>query len=249
MSKPHVLIFQTDNRTDVDYVCLSGLLNTRTVQYIGANPEYFSDFTYSYQNLVMQPSYYSDLGIHPACGKITVIEELLRFTNADILVFLDGDAWIQNCYHLHDTIKYMLSEDKQGVYSRDPYVSKNTYINSGSFILRVNDYTRTMYSEIKTVLFENSNFQNTWPYDQHYIGQKIYDNKSDFVVFIPDMTNTPCGLVLRHNWYKDQRLFADMYHLLDVNIPWSEPVEKIDFGSKLDDKPWPNPDEQGYEYL
>ena len=248
MEKKHILIFQTDNRTDVDYVFLSGLLNTRTVQYINNNPEYFLDYNYSYQNLVMQPQHYSDLGIHPACGKILVIEELLRLTNADIIVFLDGDAWIQNCYHLHDLIKYMISENKNGVYSRDPYVLKNTYINSGSFILMVNDFTRQMYSEIKNELLNDTSYQNEWPYDQVYVSQKIYDNREKFVIFVPDMTNTPYGLVLRHNWYKNQKMFADMYDLLDVNKPWSEPIEKFDFSSKLDNNPWPNLEEHGYEY-
>ena len=95
--------------------------------------------------------------------------------------------------------------------------------------------------------FDNVNHKS-WPYDQYYISKMIYDYRDNFIVFIPDILNTPYGSVLRHNWWKDHKLFYDLYQLLDVNQPWKEPSEKLDHSSKLDVHPWPNTEVYGYEY-
>jgi hypothetical protein len=242
----NILIVQTDNRTEVDYIGLTKLLNTRTVEYMNNN-SYFSNIHYRYEFIHMKESYYNNN--HPACGKIFVMDELLNTIEDDIIVFLDTDAWIQNCYYLHDMCTLLEStENKNGCFSRDPYVGKNTYINSGSFLIKVNDFNRNLYKEIKETFSNNDIKHTTWPYDQYYIGDIIFKYREQFIVFLPDILNTSYGSVLRHNWWKNQNLFSDLYELLDINKPWKEPDQKMDFTDKLDTYEYPNPDIHGHEY-
>ena len=73
---------------------------------------------------------------------INIVNDFLQKNEKyDILVFLDSDAWIQNGYWLNDIINNLINDkQKQDCFSRDPYVKKNTFINSGSFIVKINDF-------------------------------------------------------------------------------------------------------------
>jgi hypothetical protein len=129
----------------------------------------------------------------------------------DILIFLDSDAWIQNWVSLNNVVNRLSNNNqKQGCFSRDPYLKKNTFINSGSFILKINDFTRKMYEYIMKDLYSNGNYHNRWPFDQYYISKYVFDNKDSFVIFVPDILNTPLGKILRHNWLKNKKMYDDL---------------------------------------
>jgi hypothetical protein len=189
--------------------------------------------------------------IHPATKKIHIVNDFLQNTKYDILVFLDSDAWIQNGCWLDDIINNLISNnEKEGCFSRDPYVMKNTFINSGSFILKNNDFTKEMYKNIIIDLYNNNMYHNSWPYDQYYISNFIFENKQKFNIFIPDILNTPIGKVLRHNWLKNKKMYDDLDKLssdMNNNINNS----KICFIEKdyYDDKDFPNKIQNGYEYF
>jgi len=169
----------------------------------------------------------------------------------DAIVFLDSDAWIQSFQNLHRlVIKLLNSENKHGCYSRDPYIKQNTYINSGSFIIKVDDYVKNMYRVVLEQLEHDESHWDKHPYDQFYLSNFIYEHKDDFMVFKPPIVNTPLGAVIRHNWWKTHKMFFDLYELLDHfhknQIPKN--YQEIDFDKELDDLEFPNPNEEGYVY-
>ena len=54
-------------------------------------------------------------------AKIFLIDSILKETDADVLVFLDSDAWVQNCNYLNQLICKLVNEKtKIGCFSRDP---------------------------------------------------------------------------------------------------------------------------------
>ena len=250
MEKIKVLLFQTDNRRDLDYLGLTKKVNEESVKYLNREQE---KIEYLYLFYLMENSDYENL--HPATGKINVVNKLLNGNiasemNPDIIVFLDSDAWIQNPFYLHDLIQLLLEsgENKQGCFSRDPYLSRNDYINSGSFIIKKNEYMRTMYKEIKNTLNIDSSHHHGWSYDQYYISREIYKRKDDFLIFTPPIINTPEGQIIRHHWYKTHTMYGDLYHLLDIHNPYVKPNEPFSFSDKMDDRPYPNPNTYDYEY-
>jgi len=253
-----VLVLQTDNRLEVDYVGLSKLSNIHVIQTLNIL-ETTKEYTYEYEFRFMEDAYYKTEGIHPSTGKINVVKKIIEEnltkneTPYEVLVFLDSDAWIQNPDYLHFLIKKLVSnKDKHGCFSRDPYLVINSYINSGSFILKLNDYTAEMFSKVKTHMIEDPSYQNKWMFDQYYISDYIFQHKEDFYIFVPNMLNTPYGHILRHNWWKSQKLYGDLYALLDVH---RNPKEKyhaplrLDYDAYLDDRVFPNVDNNCDQYL
>jgi len=189
---------------------------------------------YDYRFIEINNSKY--VNIHPATKKINVIHDFLHNCDYDIMIFVDSDAWIQNPNYIRDIVNELLSnQEKQGCFSRDPYTSSNTFINSGSFILKVNDYTKNMYAEILKHLHHDSRFHSHWPYDQYYISHYTVLNRHHFNIFISDILNTPIGRALRHNWWKNADMYNDMNVLLQNEINLSD--ETIDFRQFLDDTP------------
>uniref|UniRef100_A0A6C0JI63 Nucleotide-diphospho-sugar transferase domain-containing protein n=1 Tax=viral metagenome TaxID=1070528 RepID=A0A6C0JI63_9ZZZZ len=202
-----VCVLQTDNRPSLDY-----LLETQKV-----NKKFCDILGYEYLFLELDNKKYGD--IHPATKKIHVVSDFLLNSKCDILVFLDSDAWIQNGYWLNDIIDNLMNNnEKQGCFSRDPYSKCNTFINSGSFIIKNNDFTKQMYTMLIEDLCNDNNFHNNWPFDQHYISKYVFENKDNFNIFIPDILNTPTGKVLRHNWWKNEHMYYDLIVLYrDIN--------------------------------
>lgn len=197
----NIIVLQTDNRASLNY-----LLKTQEV-----NKKFCDILGYDYLFLELQNNKYGN--IHPATKKIYVINDFLQNNKYDILVFLDSDAWIQNGF-IHDIINNLLKTEKNGCFSRDPYIKRNTFINSGSFIIKINDFTKEMYKVIIRDLHNNNNYHNNWPYDQYYISKYIYNNKDNFIIFVPDILNTPIGKVLRHNWLKNRKMYDDLDSLI-----------------------------------
>ena len=233
-----VCVLQTDNRPSLNY-----LLETQKV-----NKKFCETLGYDYLFLELHDSKYGD--IYPATKKIYLVNDFLLNTTCDILVFLDSDSWIQNGYWLNDIINNLINNDeKYGCFSRDPYWKKNTFINSGSFIIKNNDFTKQMYNIFIKELENDNSFHNNWPFDQYYISKYVFENKEKFTIFIPDILNTPIGKVLRHNWYKNQKMYDDLFVLYrDINNDlWFDKTYFIE-KDYYDEKDFPNILENDYDY-
>jgi len=234
-----VCVLQTDNRPSLIYLLETQKVNKKFCEILG----------YDYLFLKLDDNKYGN--IHQATKKIHLVNDFLQNTKYDILVFLDSDAWIQNGYWLNDVINNLINNyEKHGCFSRDPYVKKNTFINSGSFIIKINDFTKQMYNNLIIDLYNNTNYHINWPFDQYYISNRVFENKEKFTIFIPDILNTPIGKVLRHNWCKNQKMYDDLIILYrDINNDLC--FGKTNFIEKdyYDDKGFPNIIENGYEYF
>ena len=230
----NVCILQTDNRINLDYVILSQNVNKKMCN------------TLNYTYVFIENNNCNDM--HPATNKINIVNNFLNNYNFDIIIFLDTDAWIQNISYLNDIVNNLINDtNKHGCFSRDPYAKKETFINSGSFIIKNNEFIKNMYKEIIYSLKENNNYKNNWPYDQFYISNYIFDNKHNFIIFVPFILNTPSGEVLRHNWCKNKRMFDDMNELLDKNITLSN--ESFNFNDYYDKNDFPNISEYADYYI
>ena len=93
-----VVILQTDNRPNLDYLLVTQEVNKRVCNYLG----------YKYRFIEMKNDEYSD--IHPATKKIYVVNDFLQKSNDDILIFLDSDAWVQNMFYLNTLIKILMND-------------------------------------------------------------------------------------------------------------------------------------------
>ena len=107
-----------------------------------------------------------------------------------------------------------------------------------------------MYKNIINDLYSNVNYHNNWPFDQYYISKYIFENKENFVIFVPDILNTPIGKVLRHNWLKNQQMYDDLNKLIllkneDIYNDKTFFIE-TDYYCKII---FPNTIENGYEYF
>jgi glycosyltransferase involved in cell wall biosynthesis len=216
-------VLQTDDRPTLDYLQMSRRINEAACAALPG-------FKYLFEPLVQRNSLETT---HPALQKVYMVRDTIASQHADVIVFLDSDAWIQNAALLKQLVDNMYSERKQGAFSRDPYLAKNTYINSGSFIIKVNEYTMRMYNDIAEAIATDTRKWNEWPYDQYYISNYLYQNRADFFVFNPSMLNTPMGKVLRHNWLKNATMWEDMHKLqktgpvttLELDFNWTATLD------------------------
>jgi len=218
---PRVLIFQCDNRPHLDFVKKTRSVNETLAKRFG--------WEYQFNNMHVIEGY------HPAVCKIFETKTLLdtyKF-QYDFIVFLDSDAWIFNPVTLDKMMK-TLPDNKHGIFSRDPYVRKNTFINSGSFVIRINDFTCQMYDDLNRYVKKND--CNSWPWDQKPISDYVFKNRDKFLVYVPDVMNTAQGKVLRHSWPKTfKTCFVKQEYTLLENL-----LE--------DDRAFPNKNEKGDEY-
>ena len=195
-----VHIIQTDNRPNLYYIALTKKVN-----------KYAADVLHYNYSFLQIPKTYT-FKIHPATAKILIVNDFIHSSTDDIIVFLDTDAWINNTKYLDRLVRQLYNDKtKHGCYSRDTYVKKNTYTNSGAFILKVNDYTRQMYNTITQELSANAKHHNIWPYDQFYISDFVYKNRGDFIIYKPEVLNTPVGIVIKHNWNKNEKMYIDLH--------------------------------------
>jgi hypothetical protein len=197
-----VCVLQTDNRPSLNYLQLTMEANKRICDILG----------YEYMFIELKNDFYGNF--HPATKKIHVVNDLLGTPNWDCIVFLDSDAWIQDGFCLKIIIDNLMNnEKKHGCFSRDQYQDNVhcTFINSGSFIIKNNDFIKQMYEQLVFKLYNtNNHFQFHWPYDQFYISNYIFENKDFFTIFVPEILNCPYGEVLRHNWWKSNAMYDDL---------------------------------------
>ena len=238
-----ITVLQTDNRSFLKYVRMDREVNKKMCEYLQNKS---LDYNHCYVEL--EPKYFEKM--HAATSKIFFVNDYLQNPNNkdDFLIFLDTDAWFHNPNHVNDIIKRLISDDsKQGCFSRDPYVDKNTYINSGSFIIKVNEYTKKMYKDIIEKFNNDNSHVYKWPYDQYYISDYIYEHRNDFIIFLPNVINTPCGMVIKHCWQKNQTMIYELGHILYNNNIIEESVFDVD--KYLDDAPFPNTDPNANQFF
>lgn len=232
-----VCVLQTDNRPSLEYLLKTQAVNKMFCDHLG----------YDYLFLEMDND---DNNIHPATKKIFIVNDFLQKNlHCDILVFLDSDAWIQNGKLLNILINDLINkEQKHGCFSRDISVIHHTYINSGAFIVKNNDFIRNMYNNLNIEVKKNDTYHNLWPYDQYYISKYVYENKEKFIIFSVEIMNTPVGIVLRHNWAKDVRMYDDLDDLLSSNKN-NVLLENFNIENYYDNTVFPNINNDGYEYF
>ena len=235
----NIIIIQTDNRPELPYLALTQKVNKKVCKHFG----------YQYLFLDLDNTKYN---LDPKTTKLYIINDFIQKTSDDILVFLDSDAWIQNGFWLNEIIHDLLNDNsKNGCFSRDPYVKHNTFINSGSFILKMNNFTKEMYRNIIFSLdndIKNNVFNKFGWEDQFYISNFVFENKEKFNIFIPHILNTPLGEVLRHNWWKSKKMYDDLFIL--INEPIGEnTLPLFDFQQNYDKEDFPNKIVHGYEYV
>ena len=221
-----VHILQTDNRPSLDYL-------QQTMKVNQCYPK-MNGYKYIFKEMNVVGDF------HPALYKVMIVNEFLStnsFDEDDVLIFLDSDAWIFNPVMLKELLT-ALPQSKHGVFSRDPYMKHNTYVNSGSFIIKINEHTRKMYSTIEKQARIDRSYSWDWPYDQWYISDYVFEHRDKFVIFQPDVVNTPVGKIIRHSWVKDfSTCCVQEYH------------SSFDLSDYLDEEPFPNTLEHGCEYL
>jgi hypothetical protein len=108
-----------------------------------------------------------------------------------------------------------------------------------------------MYTTLVKNLIDDTSHHHKPFFDQYYISNYVFNNKKDFVIFIPDILNTPAGKVLRHNWYKDEKMHHDLDKLMCTLFQFiKKPSSRIFFNETryYDNKVFPNKLENGYEY-
>lgn len=277
--KTFVLVLQSENR-NVDYLGLTKRINPYMCHYLSnqENSKYVYDYKFINMSLFSEPEpscdeiplqegemykmlldskindSFKNQIIHPATSKIFLIHYLLNsleHKKYDFIVYLDSDAWIQTPDYLNTLIDYLKNnEAKNGTYSRDPFMQRNTFINSGAFIIKNNNYISNMYSAMIERMKMDDSHLKKWQFDQYYISNFVFENKNDFLIFVPNVLNTPCGIIFRHNWYKTHKLYRDLYELLEISyVSGFRPPEKnFDIEKYIDNNPYPNTETYAYEW-
>lgn len=167
----------------------------------------------------------------PFVDKIKVLYNfmILHKNDIKIIIFLDSlDAYIYNSEKLLELLQTFEDSDANGVFSRDPnkeevmvYGEKykksiekeQTFVNSGSFIIKNNEYVRNMYTELLKEVKLNNKYVSVWPYDQYYISKYVARHKKNFCILKFDEINSPDGKIIRHNWWKNNDLQLDLEYL------------------------------------
>ena len=218
-----VCIIQADNREPESfYLKKTMIVNKRAAERLNFDYEFIK--------------FENDDNIDPRAMKIKIINNLLKNIKYKIIIFIDSDAWIHDVINLNNIINYFIDSNKHGSYSRDPLpfdaekepnfsfdINHNhTYINSGVFMLIVNDFTKNMYNYLENELIEHP--RKVRPFDQYYISNFVYKNKNNFLIFESNVLNTPNGEVIRHNWWKNNDMHNDLDYLIqnDIDINYNE---------------------------
>ena len=233
----NIHILQTDNRPTLNYVLLSQQVNKKVCDKFG----------YKYSFIPIDNDKYS---FHfKQFAKLYIVNDFIQNLNDDILIFLDTDAWIQNGFYLQTILNNLINDTtKHGCYSRDTYGYNWTYVNSGSFIMKINDFTKMMYKELITLfekdLKDNNNddkiiFDKNKKCDQYYMSNFVFTNKDSFYIFQPEILNTQFGIILRHNWPKNDKMYKDMNEILKKDIVNDNSI--FDYAKYYDKRSFPNP--------
>ena len=253
---PSVTILQTDNRINDEMVKLSIKINQNACKSLNYNYQFINvlDIINKYNiNHTWDKMTYM-------IAKIYLLFDFMETCKTDFIIFLDSDAWIQEKYWLDSLLNKLHNSNLNGAFSRDPYVKDATFINSGSFILKVNDYNKNMYKNIinEYQLANKNNYLNDLNFildkndtndnfkkvfgDQYFISYYVFNNKKDFFIFKPTVLNTPDGVILRHHWWKHIKLYSDANDILKDDYIFKR--DTFNFDEHLDNEQYPSYAEQ-----
>jgi hypothetical protein len=236
--RKNIKVIQINKYGDEELAKLTKDVNEMMCDYLGLE----------YNFVDIDKKYYSNK-MHPLTSKILYIRDLLDDSEEnDIIIILHSDAWIENPHYTKNMIEKLLNSTKNGCFSREPYVANNTYINSGSFILKVNDYTKNMFDTLIKDLEHDPTYLGTEPFDQYYISNFVYKNTDKFYIFKPLVLNTPLGLVFKNNWNNRKNMNDYLKRKLDNGVR-VEHLKQFKFEVMYDTEIYPNPkEEREYHY-
>lgn len=212
-----ICIIQADNREPESfYLKKTMIINKRAAEKL--------NFDYKFIKFENEDN------IDPKSMKIRIINNLLKKPKYKIIIFIDSDAWINDVINLNNIVNHFIHSNKYGCYSRDPppfnpekepKISfdknhNNTYINSGVFMLKLNQFTKNMYHYLENEMIKRPRTHR--PFDQYYISDFVYKNKSKFLIFNSNILNSPNGEIIRHNWFKNNKMHSDLNYLIKNKI-------------------------------
>jgi hypothetical protein len=231
IKKRKVIVVQCDTRNE-DFIKLSKNVNKLAC----------SSMNYEYKFIDINMNKYKD--IHPATAKIYVVDELIKHYSKDtILIFLDSDAWIKDVKAVDSIVKEIERGDKIGCFERDVYNKNNTYINSGVYIIKLNDDMRSIFTNIKNDIDKNPEHKTNWPFDQYYISKYIFNNKDKFIICKPNTMNTPKGKIIVHDWTKNNEYMKMSMNIIlkngfqvNNNFKISDYIDSHTFPNEIDEE-------------
>jgi cellulose synthase/poly-beta-1,6-N-acetylglucosamine synthase-like glycosyltransferase len=94
-----VCIIQADNRDPESfYLKKTMIVNKRAAEKLNFDYEFIK--------------FKNENNIHPATLKIKIINNLLKNTKYEIIIFIDSDAWIHDAINLNKLVNYFINSDK-----------------------------------------------------------------------------------------------------------------------------------------
>ena len=195
-----------------------------------------------YAQILIEPRHYRDR--HVTWGKIRILLDFMQKNpEINIVAFLDSDAFVRDESRFKSLVEILAnSPEKHGIFSRDPLMPENTYINTGCMILKNDDFTRNFMETVWNDVHRNPRYRLEWPHEQHSASAFVKENKNAFFVCKTSVLNTPCGEIVRHTWWKElfeeiamDEVLATMARSLCHEHDQSSPNPTFDIGPLLDD--------------
>ena len=95
----NICIIQSDNRDPESfYLKKTMIINKRAAERL--------NFDYKFIK------FKNEYNIHPATLKIKIINNILKNTNYEIIIFLDSDAWCNDIKNLNNIVNYFIDSNK-----------------------------------------------------------------------------------------------------------------------------------------
>jgi len=184
-----VVQFDTRSPEEISWIAKTCEVNKQHAENLG-----WTHYFISYQ--------IPDTSWDPRAYKIHLFNEFLtNHPHNHLVVFLDTDAWISNPVMLLNLITDKLHHNIQGIFSRDPYPPEyNTYLNTGGFIVKNNDYTKSMFSELAKEI-STSRWKRQKYHDQRVVSEYVLSHRKDFFICKYDILNSPDGKIITHQWH------------------------------------------------
>jgi len=176
-----------------DYWSTSSLINRLKCRVMGCG----------YQSLAIRPKDHPKRNI--TWAKIRILLDFMgQHPEIDIVAFLDSDAFVRDERRFKALVEYLAGDpNKHGIFSRDPLMPKNTYINTGCMILKNNDDVRTFLETVWEDADRCPQYRWEWPHEQHAASDFIASHREAYFICRTAVLNTPCGEIVRHSWWKE----------------------------------------------
>lgn len=195
-----------------------------------------------YVRVIIEPRHYRYR--HVTWGKIRILLDFMQENpEIDIVAFLDSDAFVRDEFRFQSLVKLLAdSPEKHGIFSRDPLMPKNTYINTGCMILKNDAFIRDFLEAVWDDIHRSPRYRWEWPHEQHSASAFVKENRDAFFVCKTSVFNTPCGEIVRHSWWKElfeeiamDEVLANLAKSLCREHDQVSPDSPFDIGPLLDD--------------